>query len=201
MATVQLKIGPLDHGRAVTMDDFDAAEFVAGYRYEIIEGRVYVSPEPSFPEHYLEIWLRRKLERFGDTHPDLIELVATKGRVFLQTAYRPTVPEPDIAVYAPLPEFESINEIKWEEISPVLVAEVLVGGDIAKDLSRNPDLYHRVPSIKEYWVLNGSQSVDEPVLVVHRRRGKSWTITTFSYGSTFTTKLLPGFELLINPRK
>jgi hypothetical protein len=49
--------------------------------------------------------------------------------------------------------------------------------------------------------LNGSQSVDEPVLVVHRRRGKSWTITTFPYGSTFTTKLLPGFELLINPRK
>jgi hypothetical protein len=78
---------------------------------------------------------------------------------------------------------------------------VLVGGDMHKDLTRNPDLYLTLASIKEYWVLNGSRSADEPTLVVHRRRGKAWQVTTFPHGSTFTTKLLPGFGLVVDPRK
>jgi hypothetical protein len=68
-------------------------------------------------------------------------------------------------------------------------------------LTRNPALYLTLRSIKEYWVLNGAVDPDEPSLIQHRRRGKSWAVTTFPYGSTFTTRLLPGFELVIDPRR
>jgi hypothetical protein len=38
-------------------------------------------------------------------------------------------------------------------------------------------------------------------LIQHRRYGKRWVVRPFPYGSTFTTKFLPGFELVIDPRK
>ena len=37
--------------------------------------------------------------------------------------------------------------------------------------------------------------------IVHTRRGRSWTITHYLYGSTYITKLLPGFSLAIDPRR
>lgn len=54
MAGVQLKLGPTDHGRKLSLDDFDEAEFEPGARYEIIDGRVYVSAEPNPAENFLE---------------------------------------------------------------------------------------------------------------------------------------------------
>lgn len=200
MATVQLKLGPADQGRALSLDEFESADYVPGYKYEIIEGKLYVSPEPNFPESFLERWLVRKLDRYLDERPDVINYIAVKSRVFVHEQSQPTVPEPDVAVYHDLPLDQPLLNLHWENISPILVAEILVGGDIHKDLTRNPDLHHRVPSIKEYWVVNGSENPDEPSLIQYRRRGKAWTVTTFPFGSTFTTKLLPGFSLVINPR-
>jgi len=200
MGAVRYKLGPLSHGRRLSLDAFDTAEYVPGFRYEIIDARLYVSPGPNFSENALETWLRRHLERYADDRPDVISYVATKGRVFLPGRARATVPEPDLAVYADVPWDRPVGDIRWEDLEPVLVAEVLVGGDMAKDLTRNPELYHAVRSIREYWVLNGSEDPGRPTLIQHRRRGKSWAVTSFPAGSTFTTKLLPGFELLIDPR-
>ena len=201
MATVQLKLGPADHGRRVSTADLESAEYAPGFKYEIIDGRLYVSPQPNVPEFLLERWLRRALEQYADAHPDVVNLIAVKGRVFLPEVVRPTVPEPDLAAYHDFPFDAPFEDVRWENVSPILVCEVLVEGSIEKDLGRNPDLYHRVPSIKEYWVLNGSEDPEEPSLIQHRRRGKAWTVTAYPYGSTITTKLLPGFSLVIDPRK
>jgi Uma2 family endonuclease len=86
-------------------------------------------------------------------------------------------------------------------VYPVLVSEVLVEGEAEKDLERNPELYLAVPSVREYWVLDGRADPNEPTLIQHRRYGKRWVVRRFPYGSTFATKLLPGFTLLIDPRK
>lgn len=202
MATAQrLKLGPLEHGRRLKRAEFEEAEYDPGFKYEIIDGRLYVSPVPSLPEHWLENWLSRAVERYADVHPDVINFVATKGRVFLPEAVRLTVPEPDLAAYSDFPEEAEFDELNWENISPVLVAEVLVGGSIEKDLGRNPHLYLAVPSIKEYWVLDGSGVTREPSLIQRRRRGKRWAVTTHPYRSVFTSTLLPGFELRIDPRR
>ena len=203
MATVRtrLKLGPLDHGRRVSHADLESADYAPGFKYEIIDGRLYVSPQPNVPEFLLERWLRRAMELYADAHPAVVNLIAVKGRVFLPEAARPTVPEPDIAAYRDFPLDAPFEDVRWESVSPILVCEILVEGSIEKDLGRNPDLYHRVPSIKEYWVLNGSEDPEQPTLIQHSRRGKAWTVAGFPYGSTFTTKLLPGFSLVIDPRK
>lgn len=54
MSTVQLKFGPADHNRPLTLDDFESAEYERGFKYEIIDGRLYVSPLPNPPENILE---------------------------------------------------------------------------------------------------------------------------------------------------
>ena len=56
MSTVQSKLGPADHGRAMTLDEFDDADYEPGYKYELIDGRLYVSPDPeSTPKTFSRI--------------------------------------------------------------------------------------------------------------------------------------------------
>jgi Uma2 family endonuclease len=201
MATVHLKLGPGDHGRLLTLDDFESADYEPGFKYEIIDGRLAVAPEANLGEHRLERWLARKLERYAEDNPAVLNFVAEKARVFVPTRRRPTIPEPDVAAYQGFPTDVPLKDLRWEDISPLVVAEVLVEGDAQKDLTRNPDLYFAVPSIKEYWVLDGRDDPDEPTLIQYRRHGKRWVVRSFPYGSTFTTKLLPGFSLPVDPRK
>jgi Uma2 family endonuclease len=149
----------------------------------------------------LERWLRRKLERFADDHPDVIGWVANKARVFVPGRPELTVPEPDLAVYR-----ENLGELAdgehdWEDFRPLVIAEVLVASDPDKDLVRNVDLYFQVPSITEYWILDGRENADEPLLIARRRWGSRWVITEVPYGETYTTRTLPSFELLIDPRR
>ena len=197
----KLCFGPADHGRAVPDKQIDSAEYVGGFKYEIIDGRLYVSPQPNAPEHALENWIRDALIVYSATHPKIINFVATKGRVFLPATTRKTIPEPDIAAYSDFPKELPIRQLKWQKLSPVLVCEVLVDGDIDKDLARNPQLYFQVPSIQEYWVVNGAEDPDEPSLIQYVRRGVKWAITTHHFGSTFTPKVLPGFSMVIDPRR
>jgi len=200
VASTRLELNALDFGRKLTLSEFDEAEFAPGFHYEIIEGKLYVSPQSTLPEYILQMWMRDKLIQYGRSCPSVIGSVAEKARVFVADCKRATVPEPDLAIYAPF-EYKSIRELRWQDHSPFLIVEVLVGGSIHKDMTRNAELYLRLKPIREYWILNGSESPDEPTLIVHTRRGKSWTVAHYPYGSTYATKLLPGFSLLIDPRK
>ena len=201
MATVQLKLGPADHGRPLSLDDFDDADFEPGFKYEIIDGRLYVSTAPNPAENFLDNWLFLKLTAYSLQHPSVIDYVSYRARVFVHSRKKDTAPEPDITVYHDFPRDRSLKELRWQDLGAILVAEVLVEGDPNKDLRRNLELYLAVPSIREYWVLDGRENPDEPTLIQHRRYGKRWVVRSFPYGSTFTTKLLPGSSLLIDPRK
>jgi Uma2 family endonuclease len=197
----KLRFGPADHGRAVTNREIETAEYIGGFKYEIIDGRLYVSPVPNIPENRLEAWLLEELIVYSRGHREVVNYVTSKSRVFLPEAVRTTTPEPDLAAYANFPSDDEVTEVNWEDVSPILVVEVLVEGDIEKDLGRNPPLYLAVPSIREYWVIDGSVSSREPSLIQYVRRGKKWFTTTHPFGSTFTPKVLPGFSLVIDPRK
>ena len=127
--------------------------------------------------------------------------MTVKSRLFIPSRSETTVPEPDIAAYQAYPRDRPLEELRWQDLVPILVVEVLVAGDPHKDLTRNRKLYWEVPSIREYWILDGRENPNQPTLVQNRRHGKRWVVREHPYGSTFTTKLLPGFSLLINPRK
>ncbi len=199
MATVALKLGPADHGRPVSHDDFESAEFAPGFKYEIIDGRVYASQKPDPVENELELWLFEKLWDYSRSESSSLNHVTNKARVYVPGRPAETVPEPDIAAYTDYPLARRFGGTKWAEVSPVLVCEILTGQP-SKDLERNVDLYLAIPSIREYWVLDGRENPAKPTLIQHRRYGKRWIVREYAYGSPFTTKLLPGFSLVINPQ-
>jgi len=199
MSTV-LKIGPEDHDRPMTLEELQSGDYEEGFHYEIIDGRLYVSPKANFPQFDLERWLFLTLTSYSLKHPEVINYTAFGARVFVPDRPGITVPEPDFSAYRDFPRHLPSEEVRWEEVSPILVAEVLSADDPDKDLVRNVHLYFQVPSIKEYWILDNRVHPGQPTLQVRRRRGKRWVILDFAYGETYTTRLLPGFELIIDPR-
>ncbi len=194
--TQKPQLGPGDHGRRMTYAEYLAGDYQPGYKYELIDGELYVSPEAN-PEHeWVESGLYDLLKDYTKAHPEIINKVACKARVFVPGREDVTEPEPDFAAYENYPKRRPRRG--WENFSPVLVAEVISPTDPDKDLVRNVELYWQVPSIKEYWVFDLRPQAQHP-LIVHRRQATKWKILRKAPGETYTTRLLPGFELVVEP--
>jgi Uma2 family endonuclease len=201
MATLT-KLGPADHGRAVPLDDFMAGDYQEGYQYELIDGKLYVTPLPNLPENRVELWILTRLWNYAQAKPSVINFVNNKARVFVPDRPGVTNPEPDVAAYHEFPVETPFDTLRWEDISPVLVVEVLSREDPDKDLVRNVELYFQVPSIREYWLFDTrAEGADRPTLKVHRRRGGRWRVIDVAFGEKYTTRLLPDFELIMDPRR
>ena len=69
MNATQLRLGPADLGRPLSLDEYESADYAPGFKYGIIDGRLYVAPVANLPENWLERWLTRKLERYAEDPP------------------------------------------------------------------------------------------------------------------------------------
>jgi Uma2 family endonuclease len=194
-ATHTREFGPGDHGRRVSYDEFMSAHFQEGYDYEIIDGEIYVSPKPNPDHEDIESGLLFLLNDYVRQNPSIINKVSCNARVFVPGHKDVTVPEPDFAAYHNFPKKRARGgSLRWEEVSPILIAEVVSPDNPTKDLERNVALYWEVPSIKEYWVFD-LRKVGKHPLTIRRRIARQWKIIPVDYGHTYTTRLLPGFEL------
>ncbi len=149
-----LKLGPRDQGRALPLEDFEAARYRRGFQYELIEGRLYATPVPSLPHDCLAEWVANEVRAYARLHRGVIEYITTRARVFLPGKPNVTAPEPDLAVYDAFPSHVPVRQRDWRTVSPVLVIEVVSEDDPDKDLVRNVELYRQVPSIREYWIID-----------------------------------------------
>jgi Uma2 family endonuclease len=201
MSIATRQLGLADHGKPVDLDEFESADFEEGYKYELIDGRLYAAPAANEPEDWNQGWIYDVLRDFSREHPEVINRVSFGARVFLPRRVATTCPQPDVSAYRDYPVRRPRRKLRWQDVSPILVVEVLYDADPHKDLVRNVDLYLRVPSIREYWIVDARIDPDEPTLIVHRRRGKNWVKREYLYGETYQTKLLPGFKLLIDPHR
>jgi Uma2 family endonuclease len=200
MATVT-KIGLAEHGRRMTLSEFLAGDYEEGYHYELINGRLFVSPEANLPQDWVNVWVYEKLLLYSKAHRRVINYVTPKARVFVPAIRAVTAPEPDLAAYRGFPINVPARKLRWQNVSPILVVEVLSEDDAAKDQIRNVVLYREVPSIKEYWILDGRQDADKPTMTVYRRRGQGWRKPIEAGpGERYTTPLLPDFELVLDTR-
>jgi Uma2 family endonuclease len=200
--TIQPYLTPKDQGRALSLAEFESANGQEGYHYELIDGKVEVSPLPQFPHDFVRKWLERCLDDYSDRHPEFVGHVQSPARVFVPDRPAATTPEPDVAAYRDFPDDPTVEELDWRDYSPILVAEILSEDTVDKDLVRNLDLYLQVPSIREYWILDPRSDGNHPRLTVHRRRGQRWQQPIeIGGGEIYTTRLLPGFRLVLRVSK
>jgi Uma2 family endonuclease len=199
MATL-LYLTPKDQGRPLSLEEFERADGQEGYRYELIDGKLEVSPLPDMPHDFIKEWLGNKLRDYVRRRPEVVNHIQAPARVFVPNRPGGTTPEPDLAAYRDYPLGRSVAEMRWQDASPVLVVEILSEDTADKDLVRNLDLYLQVPSIREYWILDPLANADHPTLTVYRRRGRRWQRPiNVAAGGTYTTRLLPDFALVLDP--
>src|SRR5205085_8316079 len=99
MATATRTLGPADHGQIVSMDEFETAPWEEGYRYELIKGRLYVSPVPEAPHDGILEWQLTHLGAYSRSHPEVINYISTAARIYIPGQSRRTTVQPDIAAY------------------------------------------------------------------------------------------------------
>src|SRR5438552_1421038 len=98
------RLRPADHGRLMTLEDFEHADGESGWRFELIDGKVYVSPKPRPQHDRYENHLFRLLDRYAERRPKIIDYVTFGARVHVPGPRRATVPEPDLACYRGYPK-------------------------------------------------------------------------------------------------
>lgn len=159
-------LGPELAGVRMSRSEFRGAEVAEGYRAELIDGVLEVSPSPSPRAQKLALAFYRLLHaHVSPSGNRAFAEVLTEPRIFIPGPQE-TAPEPDVAAY------ESVADAQldtYEGMFPALVIEIVSPGSVDKDYRRNRELYERVPQVVEYWIVDPRKAPMRPTLTVHRR--------------------------------
>jgi Uma2 family endonuclease len=192
----QVLLGPKDNGRHLSEEEWEAASLEEGYRYEIIDGKIVVSPAAEADHEFLELWLFRCWDEYAKTHPEIVNYVARGARIYVPGHTQTTSPQPDLAAIHNYPFDQPRRQRNWRRLTPLFVAEIVSEGNADKDFTRNVDLYLQVPTIREYWILDPRGEQDR--LLVYRRRGSRWQrVIEVAEGETYVSRLFPGLEVTL----
>jgi Uma2 family endonuclease len=190
--TTVTTIGPADHGRRMSLEEFENAEAEEGRSYELSRGTVTVVDVPN-PGHLAQILsLRRQVHAYDLANPRRIHTIASGGECKLLIEGFESERHPDLAIYktAP-PEGVDADDI-WSLWIPEIVVEVVSTSSRHRDYNENPEEYFRF-GVREYWIVD---AIEGHMKVLRRSRGR-WSERTVKPPQVYKTPILPGFELSI----
>jgi Uma2 family endonuclease len=161
-------LGPEHNFMHVTFSEFERADAVEGYRFELVDGVLHVSPAPDPPEKHLAVAVYELLKAYCErTTPPAFAKIVWEPRILISTEEESaTNPEPDLAAYT---EYPQQTPRTYQALFPALVVEIVGKWGRQKDYVRNPELYARVRQIREYWIFDLSKRPDRPTLAVFDR--------------------------------
>jgi Uma2 family endonuclease len=201
VAPSALYLTPADAGRSLTLEEFEHAVGEEGWHYELIDGKLEVTPLPDLPHDMVVDWLGSLLHAYKNAHPEVAGYLSTRSRVFVPNRPAATCPEPDLTLFRNDPKRLPPRRRNWRNLRPILVVEVLSEGASHKDVVRNVELYSQIPSVREYWVFDPQGAAERLTLTVRRKRGRNWQrAMDVPFQGTYETRLLPGFRLTVDAR-
>jgi len=187
MATTTRRIGPADHGRPISLDDFVDAEFEGGWLYELARGEIVVTEVPGIHHGRIVGRLAETFVIYNRANPGVINYRAGGGECRLRLPGMQSDRHPDQAIYLlPPPPGQS----PWTHWCPDLVVEVVSEGGEHRDYLEKREEYLRV-GVTEYWLLDPG----ERRLLVLKRAGDVWEETIVPAGTSYQCHLLPGLEV------
>ena len=192
MTTQAIKIGPADHGRRMSLADFEHAEVQEGRLYELGRGVIIVSDVPG-PRHLMQLnAIRRQLHSYDFQHPGRVHTIGSGSDCKILIADLESERHPDLAIYkTPYPSGE---EDVWAVWIPEIVIEIVSPGSEQRDYQEKREEYLQF-GVQEYWIVDAER---QEVLIL-RRVGGRWREKILRPPETYRTQLLPGFEFACAP--
>jgi Uma2 family endonuclease len=181
------KFGPGSSGILMPPSEFDQADFVEGWRYELVNGVLIVSPVPSMKENDPNQELGHWLLTYRDQHPKGSALDHTAHEWEVKT--RNTRRRADRVIWAGLGRLPRRNE------TPTIIVEFVSSGkrNRERDYEAKRKEYRAI-RVKEYWIID---RFERTLTVFSAMAGKSPKV--IRENQTYKTELLPGFELPLAP--
>jgi Uma2 family endonuclease len=179
-----IEFGPECNGMLMTPVEFDRADFEEGWRYELINGVLVVSPIPSVQEADPNEELGHLLRTYRQTHPRGKTLDKTlAGRIVYVGDNRR---RPDRVIWAGLGRLPRLRE------TPTIIAEFVSKRrrDRIRDYETKRDEFMQA-RVAEYWVIDRFQRTMTVFTMVQGKIRKK----VLHAQQTYRTELLPGFEL------
>jgi Uma2 family endonuclease len=121
----RLRLGPRSAGLLLTPAEFDHARFREGWRYELINGVLIVSPSPSRQERHPNDRLGQWLWNYQDQHPHGSSLDTTLPEETIET--KKDRRRVDRAIWAGLGRDPKAGE------APTIIAEFVSRGKVNQD--------------------------------------------------------------------
>ncbi len=182
------KMGPADHGKRMSLAEFDHAEVQEGHIYELGRGVIVVSDVPK-PRHLLQVdHIRNQLVLYKAANPKRIRVIAGGSDCKIMVPGLESERHADIAVYKTAPPSDD-NDAWWTWIPELVIEVVSLGSELWDYLEKRAE-YLSV-GVREYWIVD----MNKREILVLQRRGRRWTEKTLSPGDTYRPRLLPGFEM------
>jgi Uma2 family endonuclease len=182
----RLRLGPGSAGLLLTPKEFDRASFEEGWRYELINGVLVVSPTPSrqerHPNEELGVWLWL----YQKQHPQGSSLDLTLPEEEIKTKPGKGRRRVDRAIWA------GLGRDPGEGEAPTVVAEFVSEGKVNQErdyIVKRAE--YRAIGVREYWVIDRFRRA----LTVYIFSGEKDEERLIPEGKTYETPLLPGFVL------
>jgi Uma2 family endonuclease len=188
MLKAAIKVGPADHGRPMSLADFDHAEVQEGYLYELGRGIIVVSDVPK-RRHLLQVLeIRKTLTAYQLANPNRIYAICTGSECKLLISRYESERHPDLAVYKTLLPPEEGDDL-WSTWIPELVIEVISPGSELRDYQEKREEYLAF-GVHEYWIFDA----DKQEMLVLQRVGGRWREKVVRPPEIYQTRVLPGLQ-------
>ncbi|MGZ3356067.1 MAG: Uma2 family endonuclease, partial [Isosphaeraceae bacterium] len=145
--THRLRLGPRSAGVLLTTEEFDRARFVEGWRYELINEVLVVSPIPSLNERDPNEELGYFLRAYQESHPQGSALDLTIGEQTIETKRNRR--RADRVIWAGLGRLPGPNE------PPTIIIELVSKGKVNQErdyIAKRAE--YREIGVKEYWIVD-----------------------------------------------
>jgi Uma2 family endonuclease len=188
MSHLATRIGPADHGRALTLAEFCDVDKEPGSRYELARGLLEVTEVPHDPHCRIEQNLLRRLGDFGRDHPGRIDRCEGGGALPLRLPGMVSYRNPDVTVvlrHAP-------KDHRGRRV-PDLAFEVVSSGGEARDYEHKREEYLRY-GLREYWIVD-PRARRVTVLI---RDGDVWIERVSGRDQIAQAIVLPGFAVPVS---
>jgi Uma2 family endonuclease len=182
----RLRLGPRSAGLLLTTKEFDRATGVRGWRYELINGVLVVSPTPSRQERGPNEELGHWLRQYQESHPQGSPLDATFPEEEIETRKGQDRRRVDRAIWAGLGRDPEEGEI------PTIVVEFVSAGKVSQErdyIVKRAE--YREVGVRQYWVIDRFKRT----LTCYDFSGEKDDVRVIAEGQTFESPLLPGFAL------